>query len=444
VSSIRRTLLVGLLAAVALAGALVAFGVYRTAYDEASELFDYQLQQMGIALRDRIFDGGAALDAADFVVQVWRADGTVAFASSTRGLPPVRASAGLSTVTADGADWRVFRIDAANQVVQVAQPMSLRRDRAARVALRVLLPLIVALPLLAALIWFVVGRGLAPLTGLARSVAARGPRALEPLPETNVPDEARPLVASLNDLLGRLGRALERERAFIGDAAHELRTPLTAVALQLQVLERVPVGAEREQALGRLKAGIERSTRLVQQLLQLARQDAGATDRPMTKVDLAAVAREVIVEHAPQAQARGIDLGLDASPAELQGDPEALRVALGNLVDNAVRYAPAGGKVDVRVRTEAGRVVAEVIDTGPGIPAAERERVFDRFHRGEAGGTGSGLGLAIVREIARRHGATVELRDREGGRGLCVRLRFGLGHASSPAAPAQSNHRHRG
>jgi two-component system OmpR family sensor kinase len=273
----------------------------------------------------------------------------------------------------------------------------------------------------------VVGRGLAPLTSLARSVAARGPRALEPLPEANVPDEAQPLVASLNDLLVRLGRALERERAFIGDAAHELRTPLTAVALQLQVLERVPEGAEREQALARLRAGVERSTRLVQQLLQLARQDEAVADRPMTPVDLAAVAREVVVVQAPQAQARGIDLGLEASPAALQGDAEALRVALGNLVDNAVRHTPAGGRVDVRVRTEAGQVVAEVVDTGPGIPAAERERVFDRFHRGGTGGTGSGLGLAIVREIARRHGAVVELADGDAGGGLRARLRFGRG-----------------
>jgi two-component system OmpR family sensor kinase len=423
VRSIRSTLLAGLLVAVAVAGGLVAFGVYRTAYAEASELFDYQLQQMGIALRDRIFDGGSAIDAADFVVQVWRADGAVAFVSSAR-LVPVRAPVGLSTVTADGADWRVFRIDAANQIVQVAQPMSLRRDRAANVALRVLLPLIVALPLLAALIWIVVGRGLAPLTALARSVAARGPRALAPLPETSLPDELRPLVGSLNDLLVRLGRALERERAFIGDAAHELRTPLTAVALQLQVLERVPEGPERGAALARLKAGIERSTRLVQQLLELARQDAAAADRPPARLDLAALAREVVTEQAPHAQARGIDLGLDASAAELDGDAEGLRAALGNLVDNAVRYTPAGGRIDVRVRTEGGEVVAEVLDTGPGIPAAERERVFDRFHRGGAGGTGSGLGLAIVREIARRHGATIELLDRNGGTGLRARIRL--------------------
>jgi len=379
VSSIRRTLLVWLLATVAVAGALVAVGVYRTAYDEAAELFDYQLQQMGIALRDRIFEGGGGggSDGEDFVIQVWRADGAVVFVSSAR-LVPVRAPVGLSTVTADGGDWRVYRIDAQNQIVQVAQPMSLRRDRAAKAALRVLVPLLIALPLLAALIWFVVGRGLAPLTGLARSVAVRGPRALDPLPEARVPDEVRPLVASLNDLLARLGRALDRERAFIGDAAHELRTPLAAVALQLQLLERVPEGPEREQA--------------------------------------------------PQAQTRGIDLGLEASAVEVEGDAESLRVALGNLVDNAIRYTPPGGKVDVRVCTEGEEVIAEVLDTGPGIPPEERERVFDRFYRGgAAAGSGSGLGLAIVREIARRHGATVELRDRDGGQGFCARVRFRRG-----------------
>ena len=429
-SSIRRTLLAGLLATVVAAGALVAFGVYRTAYDEANALFDYQLQQMGIALRDRIFEGGggAALDGEDFVIQVWRTDGAVVFVSGARVVPPVRAPAGLSTVAAEGGDWRVYRIDAQTQIVQVAQPMSLRRDRAAKAALRVLVPLAIALPLLALLVWFVVGRGLAPLTGLAGSVAARGPRALGPLPETSVPDEVRPLVASLNDLLARLGRALDRERAFIGDAAHELRTPIAAVALQLQLLERVPEGAEREQALARLKSGVARSARLVQQLLDLARQDEVLAGHPPARIDLASVAREVVVEQAPGAAARGIDLGLDASAAPVEGDAEGLRVALGNLVDNAIRYTPPGGKVDVRVRTEGEAVVAEVLDTGPGIPSEERARVFDRFYRGAAAaGSGSGLGLAIVREIASRHGATVELHDRDDGQGLRARVRFNRG-----------------
>ena len=427
-TSIRRTLLVGLLATAAIAGALVAFGVYRTAYEQANELFDYQLQQMGIALRDRIFEGrgAAAIDAEDFLIQVWRADGAVVFVSSPRVIPPVLAPVGVSTVASADGDWRVYRIDAESQIVQVAQPMSLRRDRAARGALRVLAPVAVALPLLALLIWIVVGRGLAPLTGLAQSLSARGPRALGPLPEAGLPDELRPLVAALNDLLERLGRALERERAFIADAAHELRTPLTAVGLQLQLLERVPEGPAREEALARLKAGVQRSVRLVGQLLDLARHDEGAADRRAARVDLAAVAREVLVEQAQQAQARGVELDLDASAAVVDGDAESLRVALGNLVDNAIRYSPAGGKVDVRVRTVGGEVVAEVLDSGPGIPPADRERVFDRFRRGQhAAGPGSGLGLAIVREIAARHGATVDLGDREGSPGLCARMRFG-------------------
>jgi two-component system OmpR family sensor kinase len=383
---------------------------------------------MGIALRDRIFEGrgAAAIDAEDFLIQVWRADGAVVFVSSPRVIPPVLAPVGLSTVASADGDWRVYRIDAQSQIVQVAQPMSLRRDRAAAGALRVLVPVIVALPILAVLIWLVVSRGLAPLTGLARSLAARGPRALGPLPEAGLPEEVRPLVASLNDLLARLERALDRERAFIADAAHELRTPLTAVGLQLQVLERVPAGAEREQALERLKAGVQRAVRLVGQLLDLARQDDAAAGRSPARVDLAAIAREVVVERSQQAEARGVDLGLDAGTAQVEGDAEGLRVALGNLVDNAIRHSPRGGKVDVRVRTDGAEIIAEVLDAGPGIPPAERERVFDRFHRGDAAaGSGSGLGLAIVREIATRHGATVELRDRDGEPGLAARIRFG-------------------
>jgi len=427
VSSIRRALLFGLLVTVALAGALVTLGVYRVAYEEASALLDYQLTQMGIALRDRVFQGGgsAAISGDDFLIEVWSPDGAVVFVSSSRPVPLMLAPRGLSTVAANGDDWRVYRIDAVSQIVQVAQPMSLRRERAAKMALRVLIPLIVALPSLALLIWVVVGRGLAPLTGLARSLAARGPRALEPLPEAGLPDEVRPLVGSLNDLLARLGNALDRERSFIADAAHELRTPLTAVALQVQVLERVPDGPARERALERLKAGVQRSSRLIQQLLDLARQGEATVQRSSARVDFAAIAHEVVVEQAPQAEACGIELALDAAPAPVEGDADQLHVALGNLVDNAIRYTPAGGKVDVRVRTEGDDVIVEVLDTGPGIPSELRERVFDRFYRGMATDPlGSGLGLAIVREIATSHGATVELSDRDVGPGLIARWRM--------------------
>ena len=286
-------------------------------------------------------------------------------------------------------------------------------------------PLAAILPVLALLMWFVVGRGLAPLTGFTRALATRGPNALAPVPTARLPSELRPLAGALNDLLGRLGRALERERTFIADAAHALRTPLAAVALQAQLLERTSAGPGRAPALERLKAGVQRSARLVQQLLVLARQGAIPDAEPPGSVDLAALAHEVVAEAAAFAASRGINLGIDAAAARVGGDAEGLRVLLANLVENAVRYTPAGGTVDVRVRTDGADAIAEVLDTGPGIPPVERERVFDRFYRGNpADGPGSGLGLAIVREIAARHDATVDLLAREGGPGLCARLRL--------------------
>jgi two-component system OmpR family sensor kinase len=241
-----------------------------------------------------------------------------------------------------------------------------------------------------------------------------------------VPAEVKPLVAALNDLLARLGRALELQKSFIADAAHELRTPLTAVSLQIQIAERARTDDERAAAFAQLRAGADRAGRLVQQLLTLARSEPGAAERPLTTVDLTAIAREVVVEHAPIAEANGIELGLSAdAPVTVAGDRDALRTLLANLVDNAVHYTPRGGTVDVGVTVKDGQACWIVTDTGPGIPVEEREHVFDRFYRRDiAGAGGSGLGLAIVQRVAQRHYATVDLADGLDGRGLAVTVRF--------------------
>jgi len=278
----------------------------------------------------------------------------------------------------------------------------------------------------AAMIWVTVGRGLRPLDEVAFAVGKRSADALEPLPESSLPQEVQPLIAALNDLLARLGRSLSLQRSFIADAAHELRTPLTAVSLQLQVAERASTEAERAAAFSKLKGGIERATRLVEQLLTLARSEPAAVEQPFTMVSLTEVARQVVAERASIAEARRLDLGLSGNtPLQILGDAEALRVMLGNLVDNAIHYTPPGGTVDVEAALDRGEACLIVIDTGPGIPAEERERVFDRFYRRAAAGEpGSGLGLAIVRKIAQRHRARVELGIGAGGRGLKVTVRF--------------------
>jgi two-component system OmpR family sensor kinase len=247
------------------------------------------------------------------------------------------------------------------------------------------------------------------------------------LDERRVPEEVKPVVSSLNDLLERLTRALEMQRAFVADAAHALRTPLTALHLQIQLAERAADPNERAAAFDALKQGVERATHVVEQLLTLARHEPEAGGRAVTEVDLGALGAEVVASDAQLAETRGIDLGLTQRDIDVAvtGERDALETLLSNLVDNALRYTPPGGRVDVAVRRSDEGVVLEVTDTGPGIPTEERERVFDRFYRGSAtDAPGSGLGLAIVSSIAARHGARVELGDGPEGRGLTVRVVF--------------------
>jgi two-component system OmpR family sensor kinase len=227
-----------------------------------------------------------------------------------------------------------------------------------------------------------------------------------------------------NGLLERLEKALSAQRAFVADAAHELRTPMAALQLQAQLVERAQSDDEREAALGDLKAGIQRSGRLVQQLLTIARQEPDYGPKPFRHLILAELVKQIVTDYGGLANAKSIDLGVSEADdaAVIFGDPDDLRTLISNLVDNALRYTPNEGKVDVSVRTDGGYPTLEVSDTGPGIPEHELIRVFDRFYRGErASESGTGLGLAIVKAIADRHGAVIELCN---GRGLSVGVKF--------------------
>lgn len=431
-TSVRRTLLVALLLAVVLVTLLGVFATYRVARGQLDDVFDYHLRQIALSLSDRALARAAARRAGpelDFSIQIWDEDGVRLYLSRPEApLPPVT-ELGYSTVSGPGGRWRIYATSIGGEVIQVGQPEKVRDDLAFQAAVRTLVPLAVLLPLLGLVVWSVVGRGLLPLQRLATAAGARTPEALEPFAEGGVPAEVLPLVRALNELLGRLRGALAAQRAFVADAAHELRTPLAALKLQLQLAERAPDGAAREAALGELSRGLEREAHLVQQLLTLARLDPGgapgAASRP---VALAELVRQAVADHVLLAEAKGIDLGAARveEGALVAGDPAALRTLLANLVDNALRYTPRGGRVDLSARIDGGAASLEVADTGPGIPLADRERVFGRFVRlPGAGEGGSGLGLSIVRAIAERHGATVSLSDTPGG-GLTARVAFRL------------------
>ncbi|VVD81803.1 ATP-binding protein [Pandoraea anhela] len=462
--SIRRRLLVGLLITLAIALVLAGIAIFRQARTEANELFDFQLQQMALSLPAESFSSvqGEHNDTEGLVIQIWSRNGVELYYSHPRTPLPPRAELGFTTVQTPAGDWRVYAALVGDNVVQLAQPMVIRDSLAVSMALRTLLPLVVAMPLLGLLVWIVVGRGLRPLRRVTKALDARAPGALEAFPEAGLPDEVRPLVRALNSLLGRLDEALVQQKAFVADAAHELRTPLAALQLQVQLLERAQTDAARAEAMRDLRDGVRRASHMVAQLLTLARQepDAARAATAFVEMPLVPLLQDVVAHHAALAVARGIDLGLEAPDAlaaisRVRGDANALQTLFGNLVDNALKYTPRGGHVDVRLVSAMPSPVVEIEDTGPGIAPAERERVFDRFFRGGAASVdaspasgasthdapdsaaprvqGSGLGLAIVRNIAQAHGARVELFDARNGSGLRVRVSFGDAASVPPA-----------
>jgi two-component system, OmpR family, sensor kinase len=431
--SIRRQLLVWLLALVIVGVGFAGWLIYRQALAEANELFDYQLEQIAAALPSEPFSSvlQSRSDSDDgVVIQIWNRNGALMYFSHPRVPLAPHAELGFSTEMTARGEWRVYSAIVGDNVVQLAQPLSIRNRLAAGVAWRTLWPLVLLLPLLGVAVWVIVGRGLAPLQRVTRALDTRHPEALDPLPDNRLPQEVRPVVQALNALLERLATALDTQRAFVADAAHELRTPLAAVQIQAQLVGRAKDDASRKEALNDLQAGITRATRLAEQMLALARSEPdGKIEK--APVDLHALLDDCVGAYVLLAQQRGVDLGIEASEAAtISGDVNALRVMFSNLIDNATKYTPRGGRVDVSLRLDQGHPLLQIADSGEGIPASERERVFDRFYRVGIGASrartdvaGSGLGLAIVRRIASKHGAAVSLAESNEG-GLLVSVRF--------------------
>ncbi|PNU20516.1 hypothetical protein C2E25_07295 [Geothermobacter hydrogeniphilus] len=435
-NSMRKRLLRWLLLGQLLAVVLCCIVSFLYVRNELEDLFDDRLRQLAYSVPvsgDFELPSPPPLtnlqdDDDDFVIQVWDENGTLLHHLNRKEGTPSLAEEGFSTHFSHNMLWRSFVLRQGERLIQTSQPFSDRLEMTTGIAVGAIAPVLLLILVLGGIIWISVRRSLRPLTMLTEQLRQRRPLALNPLPEQALPDELHPLVQALNGLLGRLKGALDGQRRFVADAAHELRTPLTAVSLQAQVLQLARSDEERTRALRQVREGIERASHLVHQLLTLARLEPEDQQRPFEQVDLCTLVKEVVAEQAPVAVKRDIDLGVsECEPAVLGGDAEGLRVLLGNLLTNAIRYSPVGGQVDVRLRREADQVGLEVADSGPGIPLAERERVFERFYRRLGSeGTGSGLGLAIVREIVTRHRGTIELTDVERGTGLRVSVRLPL------------------
>lgn len=433
--SLRARLIWLLLVAILFTAGAQAIIAYRTALAEADAIFDYQMEQMALSLRP-----GLPVESKpdrrlipdedenfDFVIQVWTADGLRVFESAAQADLPQRAVLGFSTVQARGTTYRLFSVASGTQVIQVAQDVAARREMAGTLALRTVSPMLVMVPLLMLLAWWVVSASLAPVSRIREQVAARQADDLSELNESDLPDEIHPLVHELNLLFQRLSQAFVAQKNFVADAAHELRSPLAALKLQVQGLRRSTDEATREIAINRLNAGIDRATRLVEQLLVLARQQSStALGTKPEPIDLSALARLALADAAPAAALRQIDLGLvRADQGVVMGHEEALHILLRNLLDNAIKYTPPGGTVNLGVQGTADQMLLTVEDSGPGVAAEDRQRVLDRFYRvagAQAGG--SGLGLAIVKTIADLHHATLTMDSSDSLGGLQATVAF--------------------
>ena len=435
--SLKRRLLVLALSATALVWLATVLFTWLDARHEIDEVLDAHLAQSAALLIaqvsreiDEIETEHAPLlhrQARKVAFQVWEEGSRLGLHSANAPQQPLGTrEAGFSERMVEGKRWRVFTSwDASGEyLIHVGERMALRQELAAQLALGLLQPLLIALPLLGVLLWVAVSRGLRPLAALAGDVARREPDNLAPLDATRTPREVLPLVEQLNRLFGRIAQSFERERRFTGDAAHELRTPVAAIKAQAQVAQLASSVQAREHALAQVVAGAERASRLVEQLLTLARLDT-IDPGALKPCSLRTLAAQVLAEMAPAALSRGTRLELiDGLDAEVKCIATLIEALLRNLVDNAVRHG-AGGAVRVVVGQEPGHPILSVVDQGPGIPEGERANVLHRFHRlPEAGEGGSGLGLSIVQRIAEIHGAALSLATGDAGRGLRVDVRF--------------------
>ena len=442
-ASIHRRVLLWVMGALLLGATVLVGSSWWTLHEEMGEVFEDNLKQVALAVAShhgalgttpgprapprlpRTFDEYGTFE---FVTATWTRDGRRVYTSDESISLPFLSRNGASTVSAGGESWQLYTIVLDDGIVQAAQRTREREQLARETASKLVPPALGLLVLVAALVTLALRRGLAPLSIATSEVTARNVQALYPIALDSHPPELRPLIGAINDLMARLGQALELQRHFLADAAHELRTPMTALRLQLQLLERAGDTSQREAAQAELRTGIDRAQHLIEQLLQLSRLAPEAPPLSSEPVDLVQLARATVTRFSARADDSGIDLGVvPVAPASVLGDARQLGILLDNLVDNAMRHTPRSGRVDVAVEVREGRPRLSVTDSGPGIAAPDRERVFDRFYRAGTGaraGTGSGLGLAIVKAVADRHGALVALADAPQG-GLQVSVDFG-------------------
>lgn len=433
-SSLHLRLLAGTLTLVGAFWLILSIVAWQSAVGEAEQLFDSELAQTASLLAGLAGHESHELEAdlpkppfvADVAFQIWDNGTRLALRSDTA--PATRLS-GVDKGFSDVGDWRVYSLwdDGEKNLVQVAESRQARFAVSRVLARHLMVPIAIALPLLALSLVLLIRSSLAPVSRLADSIASRSPDRLDEISTADAPRELVPVLGRLNDLLAQVDESLLRERRFTSDAAHELRTPLAAMRAHAQVARADQAEAERNIALDSVITAVDRASHLVDQLLIMARLDAEALAGRFTVCDVHAQAADVMALAANAALAKSINLELaEGPPVKIWFEPTLLAVLLRNLIDNAVRYSPPGGQVRVEIGNSfAGEAVLEVADQGPGIPHAQRRRVLDRFYRlADNRETGAGLGLAIVARIVEIAAGKLDLADNANGKGLRVRVSF--------------------
>lgn len=450
-SSLRRQLMVWLLPMYALA-AIVACGITYDMYGRMVSFFmDNQLRVFadshavasGPTPAFRPLTRHNVVDKGDMIVQIWDRSNRLVTTSWPELDLQRQWTQGFHDITIGSSRWRVYTLQSPDRTVQSAQNLGFREHIVRTQALQAGLPVALMIPLSALILWFGMRPAIRRLELISQAAARQDEHRLGELPAEHAPCEIRPLVHAVNTLLARLRNAFAAQRRFVQDAAHELRTPITAMSLQLENLKSRMPDVNAAEQLSQLEAGLARTRRLVEQLLRLARQESPRQADPPVAVQLDALLKSSIADFMPLADRRKIDLGYAADiDATANANEDDLRSLVHNLLENALRYTPPGGIVDVTLHRDTGVVTVEIADNGPGIPPDLLPRVFDRFFRIEDAETeGSGLGLAIAKNAAERNRVALELSNRVDGSGLIARLRFEAAVVTSGSATAEPAHR---
>jgi two-component system sensor histidine kinase QseC len=430
VKSIRLFLISGTVAILLLYNFIAALRGYQSSMLEADLLFDNQLLDLSRLVGN--------LDTAkvtpefrlgnNLAFQIWENARLIAASWHAPAEPMNPFKPGFDFANFDSYRWRTFtRFDEDNgRWIIVAERTDLRFVLAENVVLESVTPILLGIPIAGLLIWMIVGFGLRPLAQLSADLREKRAQDLSPLPPRQTPRELDQVVQSVNGFIQRLDGALEREKRFSADAAHELRTPISALKIQLHNLAQ-EINTDSETFL-QLQRGVERMQHLVEQLLSLYRMTPAQFAAHCSRVDLLAVTQDVVARHYPLIEQKRQNVELEGPSAYIDGERFALETLLANLLANAIRYTPAGGNIRLRVERSGGRVALTVADDGPGVPAEEREQVFERFHRGVQSGedraSGCGLGLTIVKHVAELHQAEVSVADSGMGSGAAFTISF--------------------